>query len=139
MQVREGKGWRLEHDPARHPFVVLIGGGLAEGAWAAEMTAEEAEGLSSAVRRLLEQHASLAPSLMEEEAIALELETPCAEGILWVGLEGDRQRWSLRFMLSPSAAVRAIEGGWDRGASAALAAALATLGLESLPPRSDSR
>ncbi|MFM7267777.1 MAG: DUF1818 family protein [Cyanobium sp.] len=139
MQVCEGEGWRLEHDPARHPFAVLIGGGPPESAWAAEMTIEEAEALSSAVSRLLEQHASLASSLMEEEAISLELETLCAEGMLWVGLEGDRRRWSLRFLLSPSPAVRAFEGGWDRVASAAIAAALATLPLESLPPRPDSR
>jgi len=136
MQVCEGRGWRLEHDPARCPFAVLIGGGESEGAWAIELTSAEARALRSAVGRLLEQHRALVPSLLEEEAISLELEVPCAGGALWLGLQGDRQRWSLRFVLSPGPAGRAVEGGWDGAASAALAAALAALALE---PRADSR
>lgn len=131
MQVSSGEGWRLEHDPARHPFVVLIGAGSAAGVgWAAELTAAEAAALRGGVARLLDQHAALVPQLMEEEAIALELEVPCATGTLWLELEGDRRRWRLRFVLAAAAPARSLEGGWDAEAAAALAAALLTLPLQ---------
>lgn len=131
MRVGSGEGWRLEEDPARHPFVVLIGGGPAQGGgWAAELTASEARALRVGVQRLVEQHASLADTLMAEEAIELELEAPVAGGgVLWLALEGDRCDWRLRFVLTPAAPLRAIEGGWDAAASGPLAAALRTLTL----------
>ena len=138
MQVAAGEGWRLEHDPARHPFVVLIGGGSDRGGgWAAELTAAEGLALQSAVSRLREQHAALASGLMEEESIELELEAPCEGGVLWLSLEGDRRCWRLRFVLTPAAPMRALEGSWDDGASGPLAAALATLGLGDRPQPQD--
>lgn len=130
MRVQEGEGWRLVVDPARDPFSVLIGG---EG-WAAELTGGEARALGRGVSRLVRQHRELAPSLMAEEALALELEMdlgadagpagPEAGGVLWLGLEGDRDRWSLRFVLSPGPTGRALEGSWTATASLPLAAAL---------------
>ena len=119
MQVQEGKGWRLLVDPARCPFVVLVGG---EG-WAVELSRAEALALATGVSRLVTQHQSLADQLMAEEAIGLDWE----QGDLWVALEGDRQLWSLRFVLSPATGQRAVEGAWGPPASAALAAALETL------------
>jgi len=131
VQVQEGEGWRLVVDPARGSFPVLIGG----VGWAAELTAAEARALSKAVGRLLEQHRELAGALMEEEAISLELEVELetdaeplgreGQGMLWLGLEGDRNRWSLRFVLSPRAARRAFEGSWTEAASLSMAVALA--------------
>ncbi|MFZ9753200.1 MAG: DUF1818 family protein [Cyanobium sp.] len=129
MQVREGEGWRLEHDPARHPFVVLLGGGPEQGGWAAELTAAEATALRGAVLRLQAEHAALVPLLLEEEAIDLELEVACAAGALWLGLGGRRSHWCLRFVLSPGPGQRAVEGSWNAAASAAVAAALAALPL----------
>jgi hypothetical protein len=142
MQVGQGEGWRLEHDPARHPFVVLVGGGSANGGgWAAELTAAEATALRGAVLRLRAEHQALVPLLLEEEAIDLELEVPCGGGgVLWLGLGGERSCWSLRFVLTPGAGQRALEGSWDSTASAALAAALAALAIgEGAESESDSR
>lgn len=127
MQVQEGEGWRLAVDPLRQPFPVLIGGPH----WASELAAGEALGLREGVTRLLEQHRWLADQLLEEEAITLEFELSLADqadragpACLWLELEGDRQRWSLRFVLTPAAGRRALEGGWPPAASAAFAAAL---------------
>lgn len=125
MQVFEGEGWRLLVDPARHPFPVLIGG----AAWAAEFTWDEARQLRQLAGELERQLASIADQLMPEEAIALELERELSPGSLWMELEGDRQRWSLRFVLSPSPGRRALEAGWEPQASAAICAALQGLEL----------
>jgi hypothetical protein len=120
MQVQEGEGWRLAVDPSRQPFPVLVGG---QG-WAAELRAEEALVLRQGVARLLEQHRQVVGTLLEEEAIELELELVLAEGCMWLALEGDRRLWRLRFVLTPEPGQRGLEGSWSAGASAALAAAL---------------
>lgn len=141
MRVQEGEGWRLVVDPARDPFAVLIGG---EG-WAAELTVAEARALAGGVARLERQHRELVPTLMAEEAISLELEMelepqagpagPGAGDVVWVALEGDRDRWSLRFVLTPRPGRRAFEGSWTVAASPPLAAALtAALGGERPTP-----
>ena len=120
MQVQEGEGWRLLVDPARHPFVVLIGG----AGWAAELTAQEAESLRQGFGQLLEQHAAFADQLMEEESIGLELDL----GGLWMALDGDRRHWQVRFVLTPEGLQRGLEGSWDGSGSQAMAEALAQLG-----------
>ncbi|MCP9771294.1 DUF1818 family protein [Synechococcus sp. Tobar12-5m-g] len=106
----EGEGWRLAWDPARQPFSVLIGG----AGWAAELTAGEALQLLQAIRHLVEQVGALTDQLMPEELVSLELERQP----WWVGLEGDRSAWALRFVLTPGDSQRGIEGGWPAAASA---------------------
>ncbi len=144
MQVQEGEGWRLAHDPSRAPYPVLVGG----CGWAAELSLLEARSLQEGLCRLRQQHRSLETLLMPEEQVSLELELqlepevpapPSAgpgagpgaweAGSLWLGLDGDRQRWALRFVLSPGGPRRGVEGAWQEGASAAIAAALALLPL----------
>jgi hypothetical protein len=66
----------------------------------------------------------MADQLMEGESITLELDL----GGLWMGLEGDRRHWQLRFVLTPEGLQRGVEGGWDGLASQAMAMALAQLG-----------
>ena len=142
MLSLEGEGWRLVLDPERQPYAVLIGG----ADWAAELQLEEALALMRGLHRLQVQHAALADGLMAEEAISLELETPITPeqaaapgaglsgaGVLWLELVGDRQRWSLRFVLTPEVAVRGVEGGWSELAAPAFAAALAAALPEALP------
>lgn len=121
MQVCEGEGWRWLVEPARHPFCVLAGG---EG-WAVELTAAEAAALSQGLVRLVAEHRQLVDQLMPEEAISLELEQGLEQGGLWIGLEGHREAWELRFVLTPAPALRGVEGRWSAAASAALVAALA--------------
>jgi len=99
---QEGVGWRLAWDGDRQPFSVLVGG----DGWATELTTGEAEALRDAVADLMAQHAAVADQLMAEEAIELELERQP----WWLAIEGDRHRWSLRVMLSPSPGQRAVEG-----------------------------
>ncbi|MCX5957915.1 MAG: DUF1818 family protein [Cyanobacteria bacterium] len=125
MEVREGSGWRLVVDSDRHPFGVLIGGGdAAAGAWAAEFSLAEALALRRGVAILLQQHQALLATLMAEEAIELAMEVACEGGDLWLCLEGDRNSWCLRFVLTPAPGRRGVEGSWGREASVALAAAL---------------
>ncbi|MFN5162141.1 MAG: DUF1818 family protein [Cyanobacteriota bacterium] len=119
MEVQEGEGWRLVIDPSRPSFPVLLGG----RDWAVELEIGEALALRQGLMRLRAQHAALVDSLMAEEAISLELEQEFDSspgGWLWVGLEGDRSHWCLRFVLTPAPGMRAVEGGWDALASAAL-------------------
>lgn len=132
MQVQEGEGWRLEHDPDRQPFSVLIGG----RDWAAELTAAELEALRLGVATLVGQQAAMVAELMAEEALTLEYEQalPSQASDLWLALEGDRQQWCLRFVLRASPGQRSLEGGWPASASAALAAALSQMGPTAADP-----
>ncbi len=128
MRVGEGEGWRLVFNPLRQPFPVLVGG----RDWAAELALNEARVMQLAVARLARQHAELIDQMMVEEALSLEIETPLAEGHLWMILDGDRCSWSLGFVLTPAAGTRGLEGHWDPGASESFAAALASLDLAPL-------
>lgn len=140
MKVEEGPGWRLIVDASRTRFPVLIGGER----WAAEFTAVEALALAKGISRLVEQHRALVDQLMAEEAIDLELELPLESdsdrsttpaGSLWLGLEGDRNRWQLSFVLtSGDLAQRSFEGAWTPAASPPLAAALGSIELPFGPP-----
>ncbi len=129
MEIGEGQGWRLVVDPARAPFIALIGG---EG-WASELTAAELHALRLAAGRLTAQHRALADVLMAEEAVAMEVELPIGDpeaddvGSLWLGLDGDRHHWTLQLVLTPATGSRGIEGGWSAAASEAFSAALERL------------
>jgi len=116
-----GLGWRLAVDPSRQPFAVLVGG----ADWAAELNAAEAAALQRGVASLVRQHNEIGAQLMPEEAICLELATDLDPGELWLELEGDKEQWQLRFVLTPSPGQRGLEGSWSVGASAAIAAAMA--------------
>ncbi len=116
----EGDGWRLAWRTDREPYGVLIGG---QG-WAAELTAAEASALAAAVADLTGEHQALVDQLLAEEAISLELE----RGPWWLTLDGDRQHWSLKGVLSPEPGQRALEVSWTAAASPALAQALQRLG-----------
>ncbi len=124
MEVLEGSGWRLAVDRNRTPFPVLVGG----DGWASELSTAEAQALARAASTLQEEHRALMDRLMPEEAITLEREGPVGDppqgGELWLELEGDRRCWSLRFVLSPGAGHRALEGSWRAESATAFVAAL---------------
>lgn len=140
MRIEESEGWRLVVDPSRSPYSVLVGGPF----WAAELTPAEATALRRGVARLLDEHQAATTLLMAEESIQLELELELQPhqgsphqagstgeaGGLWVGLEGNRDHWEIRFVLTPpggDCGARAIEGGWPASATAGVTAALLTL------------
>lgn len=114
MQVEQGPGWRFGVDPARAPFAALVGG---EG-WAAELTLGELQALRDGALRLRAELQALAPQLMPEEQITLELERDA----LWLELEGQGGAWALRFVLQPTGGGRGLEGSWSAAATAALLA-----------------
>ena len=116
----EGEGWRLAWRLDQQLFCVLIGG----KGWAAELTAAEASALAAAVADLTREHQALVDQLLAEEAISLELE----RGPWWLALEGDRQQWSLKGVLSPDSGLRALEVSWGVDASPAICQALQRLG-----------
>jgi hypothetical protein len=116
---REGEGWRLAWDASRHPFSVLIAG----NGWAAELTDVEAAALRDGVGDLVEQYRQLIDQLMAEESIELELE----RGVWWLSIEGDRQSWSLRAVLSPDPNQRAVEAFWPAAAAGPFTLALQQL------------
>ena len=119
MIERDGEGWRLAWDGSRQPFSVLVGG----DGWAAELTRQEAEALRNALADLVAQHRGLIDQLMAEESIELELE----RDPWWLAIEGDRNAWSLRVMLSPAPEQRAMEGSWSTAAAGPFSQALQQL------------
>lgn len=106
-------------DASRHPFPVLIAG----NGWAAELSDAEALALRDGVWDLVEQHRQLVDQLMAEEAIELELE----RGVWWLSIEGDRQSWALRAVLSPDPSQRALECFWPEAAAGPFTVALQQL------------
>lgn len=134
MLEREGEGWRLAWDAQRSPFPLLIGG---QG-WAMELSAAEGQVLQRALAMVSRQHHDLADTLMEEESICLEFHGSvpasgtASEGTLWVALEGDRQTWTLRFVLQPPSGQRAVEGSWSVGAAEAFTRACTVLDWEAM-------
>lgn len=132
MQICEGEGWRLQVAPERVRYNALIGG----QDWAVELDLAELAALRRGVQTLVGQRAQLLDGLMPEEELDLELDLslPARDqqdqtvGSLFVALNGSLERWSLRFVLTPSDGSRAAEGAWSQTASPALAAALEGLG-----------
>jgi hypothetical protein len=164
MRVDEGDGWRLVLDPQRHPFPLLIGGeqwateltGLEALALQRVMRTlmEQHRALTDTLLAEESINLEMELELFREEAADLpRLDPPTAEqgsdqpcppallagngterGLLWAELEGNREHWSVRFILSPGPdGRRALEAGWSEQASAAVLAALLQLdGLQEL-------
>jgi hypothetical protein len=132
--MQSGLGRRLAVDPSRQPIAVLVGG----ADWAAELSAVEAVALQRGVATLVRQHNEIGAQLMAEEAICLELAMDLDPGELWLELEGDREQWQLRFILTPTLGQRGVEGGWSVDASAAMAAAMEVVLVQVLPVNAQS-
>ncbi len=125
MIEHAGPGWRLARDPARGSFPFLIGG---EG-WAFELTQKEWAALVLIIRELSEQHLHLDAQLMSQESICLEME----KGPWWCCLDGDRDSWSLQFILQGDGeGARGIEGYWSIPAAQAIASAMTNFGTQSI-------
>ncbi len=114
--LRKGAGWRLGWDPARSPFVALVGGET----WALELTQEEWQAFGQGVYCLQQDMEAIASQLMAEESITLERTFP------WLTLiaSGSPTAWDLYLQLHQG---RRGEGFWPAEAVPGLCRALAQL------------
>lgn len=158
MKVEEGDGWRLVFDPERRPFPLLIGGErwAAELSGPEAHALQRVLGeLAEQHRRLtdtLMAEESIGLEMEVEVLCCGEPEgapdpSPCPAGIgaahpsaarppgekdgggvLWAELEGNRERWSIRFILTPAGGGgRAFEAGWSERSSGAFLTAFLQL------------
>ncbi len=114
--VKTGDGWRLGWSPGASEFTALVGG----DDWAVELTAAEFADFCRLVQQLAASMAEIAPELMDEEAIACELETER----LWMEVDGFPEAYRLSFILSQG---RRAEGAWPAAVVPDLLQGLATL------------
>ena len=92
MIQEEGLGWRLARDTSRKKFSILIG---AENC-AVELSESEWSSLESIVSKLICEYDNMKNQLMAEEEVSLEME----RSPWWVCIDGKRDGWSLRLILS---------------------------------------
>ncbi len=117
MIQNEGPGWRLSRDLTRGKFPILIGG----EDWAFELTEDEWSGLVVIIFELQRQHQQLQAQMMSEECISLEFERER----WWGCLEGDRNNWSLQFVLQEKdSGIRGIEARWPQSSAKSIAEAV---------------
>ncbi len=92
MKKIEGSGWRVANDPSKEVFPFLIGCDH----WAVELTLNEWTQMSQIVCELIHQHECLINQILPQEKIFIELEKKS----WWACLEGNKDDWSLRLILS---------------------------------------
>ena len=120
----EGAGFRVGWNRSGGEFVGLVG----TGDWAVELTGDEWADFRRLASQLAEAMAAMAIELMEEEAVAVELET----GYLWMEVEGFPLRYGLRFMTQGG---RGIEGAWPAEAVPGLLGAIAQMEVDAVNER----
>ncbi len=116
----EGIGWRLERDISKKKFSVLIGANHC----AVELLHTEWESLCAIVFDLIDEHGKAKKQLMPEEEICLEME----RNQWWACIEGTREHWSLKVILSEADEnIRGLELFWPVSSAKALTAAMRTM------------
>ena len=102
--LEDQKRWKLLRDFKKGKFCFLIG---VEN-WSIELQKNEFESLCSLLIRINKQLLDIKNELMDEESIALELEI-----LPWyVELEGNKNKWSLRFVFDSQDQTRSFEMYW---------------------------
>jgi hypothetical protein len=114
--LKSGSGWRLGWDADAQEYRALIGG----DDWAIELTDAELADFVRLAAQLSSTISQISAELMDEEAIACEVET----GLLWLEAEGYSHAYSLRFILLSG---RRGEGFWAEAVVPELLQALQTL------------
>jgi hypothetical protein len=100
--LKSGSGWRIGYDPEAIAFKGLVG----TDEWALELTEAELEDFCRLLGQLVDIMQQMASELMDEEAIACEVESDR----LWLEAEGDPHTFTLHLMLLQG---RRGEGRWS--------------------------
>lgn len=100
--VKSGPGWRIGWNPAAAEFKGLVG----TEDWSIELTETEIADFCRLLSQLADTIAQLREELMDEEAIACEVESDR----LWLEVQGYPDAYSLHFILLTG---RRCEGCWS--------------------------
>ena len=103
--IKSGAGWRVGWDPAAEQFKGLVGA----DDWAFELTEAEFNDFCRLFNQLVETIAHMQTALMDEEAIAIEVESDR----LWLEAEGYPHAYVLHLILLTG---RRGEGSWQTDA-----------------------
>jgi hypothetical protein len=114
--VKSGKGWRIGWDPQADEFKGLVG----TDDWALELTEAELSDFCRLVEQLAETIAQISAELMDQEAIACEVESP----LIWLEAAGYPHAYDLQMILLSG---RRGEGRWEAAAVPELVHAIQSL------------
>jgi hypothetical protein len=99
--IKSGEGWRIGWDGAAATYPALVG----NEDWSLELTAAEWQDFCHLLAQLVETIAVMQSELMDEEAIAIEVESD----LLWLEAEGYPDAYTLHLILLSG---RRAEGTW---------------------------
>ncbi|AAQ00627.1 MULTISPECIES: DUF1818 family protein [Prochlorococcus] len=120
MIHNEGPGWRLQKDPSKQKYSILIGGEN----WAVELSEKEWDCLCPVVFELIDQYEELQKQLMPEEKIFLEIE----RSPWWACINGTKENWSLKLILSgEDVEGRGLEVFWPVYTASVIVSAMRTM------------
>ncbi len=114
--LKSGPGWRIGYDPEAVEFKGLVG----TDDWALELTEAELDDFCRLLGQLVDTMKQMATELMDEEAIACEVESDR----LWLEAEGYPQAYTLHLILLNG---RRAEGHWSSQAAGDLFQAACSL------------
>ncbi len=114
--LKSGFGWRIGWNPGALEFPGLVG----TDDWSLELTAAELADFCRLVQQLAETMNQMRQELMDEEAIACEVESD----LMWLEAEGFPQAYNLHLILQTG---RRGEGYWQAEAVPALMQAARSL------------
>lgn len=103
--IKSGSGWRVGWDATAQLYPALIG----NEDWSLELTQAEWQHFGRLLAQLVAAIATLDAELMDEEAIAIEVESD----LLWLEAEGYPQFYSLHLIVLTG---RRAEGTWAAAA-----------------------
>jgi Domain of unknown function (DUF1818) len=114
--LKAGAGWRIGWQPNAVDYPALLG----NDEWAIELSAAEFDSFLRMCTQLAETMHQMQSELMDEEAIALELE----DSLLWLEAEGYPHAYALHLIVLTG---RRTEAHWPATATAELLHTLQTL------------
>lgn len=100
--LKSGVGWRIGYDPEAVKFKGLVG----TDDWSLELTEAELDDFCRLLGQLVETMKHMATELMDEEAIACEVESD----LVWLEAEGYPQTYALHLIVLHG---RRAEGRWS--------------------------
>jgi len=99
--IKSGAGWRVGWDPSASTYPALVG----NEDWSLELTHLEWQDFCRLFAQLVDTITAMQAELMDEEAIAIEVESDH----LWLEAEGYPHAYSLHLILLTG---RRAEGSW---------------------------